>query len=139
MQLGRTTASEAVAVSTAALAEEADSPLKVALKVIKVSRRALLQAQAAYEAIKADSPDTTEQNEAATKLIEIRRELEFLEARRDGLVNGEARLRPPAASMINAAEDRARKLAEVISQNAKVAAIAGLAADIVRLTESLVA
>ena len=137
-----TAALAAHAPMAALAATEADSAtedLQNALKVMDVARTALLQAEAGLGVIRRDSTDDTERAEAAVELISVTRELELLEARRRTLVDGTATLRPPPPGMVDEAQQRASRLAQVLAANGKVSAIAGLFADIARLTERLVA
>lgn len=132
-------AADAPMAAFVAEANPADEALERALKVMDIARTALLQAQSGLEVIKRDSTDDTERAEAAVKLINVVRELELLEARRNSLVGGGATLRPPSPGAVDEAQERASRLAQVLASNGKVAAITGLVADIVRVTERLVA
>lgn len=133
------TANAAMAAFVDAESDSATEDLQNALKVMDVARTALLQAEAGLRVIQRDSTDDTERAEAAVELINVTRELELLEARRRSLVDGTATLRPPPPGVVDEAQQRASQLAQVLAANGKVSAIAGLVADIVRLTERLVA
>lgn len=128
-----------MAAIVAAETDPAQKSLEDALEVMDVARTALLQAEAGLRVIRRDSTDDTERAEAAVELINVTRDLELLEARRHSLVDGTATLRPPPPGAVEEAKQRASRLAQVIADNGKVAAIEGLVADIVRLTEKLVA
>lgn len=93
----------------------------------------------AASAPQAIDTDLDEQARASVELPRVRRELELLENRRRTLVDGTATLRPPRTEDVAEAQRVADDLARVISQSGKVAAIVGLTADAVRLTEKLVA
>lgn len=110
-----------------------------ALEVMAAARRSLLESQAGLRAILRDSTDDAEQAQASVELLRIERDLELLENRRTALVNGAATLRPPSAADMAEAQRLAGVLAQVLAANGKVAAIVGVTADIVRLTEKLVA
>jgi plasmid stability protein len=129
-------------LATAAL--EAASPaveddLDRALEVMAAARRSLLDAEVRLRAILRDSTDDTEQAQAGTELLGVVREIELLENRRTALVSGTATLRPPSAGDIAEAQQLAGDLAQVLAANGKIVAIIGVTADIVRLTEKLVA
>ena len=132
-------AADAPMVAFVAESNPADEALESALKVMDVARTALLQAESGLRVIQRDSTDDTERADAAVELINVTRELELLEARRRSLVDDIASLRPPSPGAVDEARARASRLAQVLASNGKVAAIAGLVADIVRLTERLVA
>ncbi len=132
-------ANTTMAAFVTAESDSATEDLENALKVMDVARTALLQAQAGLRVIQRDSVDDTERAEAAVELINVTRELELLEARRRSLVGGTATLRPPPPGAVDKAQQLASQMAQVLAANGKVAAITGLVADIVRLTETLVA
>lgn len=132
----------AVGLVTAALqsaAADVDEEFDRALVVMAAARRAMLEAEAALRAVLRDSTDDVEQAEAAVELLKVTRELELLENRRTALVNGSATLRPPSQADIAEAQRLAAELGQVIAANGKVAAIVGVTADIIRLTERLMA
>lgn len=134
--IGRHLAMPALAASAP---QAIDTDLDHALAMMASARRSLLRADVALEAILRDSTDPDEQARASVELPRVRRELELLENRRRTLVDGTATLRPPHTEDVAEAQRVADDLARVISQSGKVAAIVGLTADAVRLTEKLVA
>ena len=116
---------------------ELDEALDRALQIIAATRSALLAAKSQLKAIERDSTDATEQAAASAELLRVERELELLKARREALVGGSATLNPPGDADVAEAQRIAGELAKDISGSARVAAIAGLAADAVKLSDKL--
>jgi hypothetical protein len=116
----------------------AEADLDRALQLMAEMRLDLLKIKARLEVIMRDGTDPDEAARASLELLTVQRELELLDQRRRALVDGVATLRPPRDEDIAQAQRRAQDLAEVLSQDAKVAALAGLAADLARLSERLV-
>lgn len=125
--------------AASAALESASSDLDSALAMIALARRSLLAAQVRLKAILRDSTDPTEQADASAEVLGVERDLQLLESRRGVLVGNVARLRPPSEPDIVEAQRLAGLLAQVLAANAMVSAIAGLTADLVRLTEKLIA
>ena len=116
-----------------------DPALDLALQIMAEARAALLDAKAQLQFIIDTSTDATEQGAASAEQLSVVRELGLLDARRLALTGGSQKLKPPTAGDLAEAQRIAAALAIPIAGSGRVAAIAALAADAVRLTEKLVA
>lgn len=117
-----------------------DTELDRKLALIEATRRSLLAAEAALTPILRDSIDPDEQQQAGLELLRVTRELALLEQRERALEAGAvATLSAPSDDDIAEAQRIAAALARVISGNRKVAAVAGLLGDAIRLVERLAA
>lgn len=126
----------AVVLPGAAALDEEDARQR-AFRQLNLAEQALLDARSKLRAIQQDSNDAAEQADAAAGLLAIERDLALLDARRLALEASAATLKPPSDADIAEAQRIAAELAKPIAASARAAAIAGLAADIVKLTEQL--
>ena len=110
-----------------------------AFDLMNIAQGMLVSEQVALKAIEDDSTDDVEQALASAQTLRNARELALLDSRRMSLEAGTATLRTPSAQDLVQAQQLAAALAQVLSANARVAAIIGLTADIVRLSERLTA
>ncbi len=119
--------------------QDDEDGLARAFDLMNIAQGMLVSEQVALKAIEEDSTDEAEQALASAQTLRNARELALLDSRRMSLEAGTATLRPPSAQDLVQAQQLAAALAQVLSANARVAAIIGLTADIVRLSERLTA
>ena len=131
------TAAPAAFVIHALAPLDAQEALRQAFRLLNQAEQTLLQARSRLRAIFEDSTNPTEQADASAGLLAIERDLALIDARRLALEESTGTLQPPSDADIAEAQRLAAALADAIATSARAAAIAALAADIVKLAEKL--
>lgn len=82
-----------------------------------------------YDLLASDAPTGALRSYFRARSLEAQRDLELLKNKRRAFLNGTSRIRPPSQAVVDAAVERAERLAEILAEQAQADAIIQLATD----------